>query len=99
MNQNADSNINEGNQIGHPIRDGVMDQELKDALAKTLAAAKKAGKQCGIFTSSAQQAKFYADQGYDMVVAATDYTTMRFSLREAMDTSKGTASAAKGGLF
>lgn len=76
-----------------------MDQELVDALAKTLAATRKAGKKCGIFTASAQQAKTALDEGYDMVVAATDYTTLRFSLREAMDITKGTAGKVKGGLF
>lgn len=88
-----------GNNIGHPIIDGVMDQELTDALQKTLAAARQAGKKCGIFAASAEQASYFMEQGYDMVVAATDYTTLRFSLRTAMDVASGRQTQAKGGLF
>lgn len=76
-----------------------MSQQLQDALQKTFAATRKAGKKCGIFAASAEQAREFKNQGYDMVVAATDYTTLRFSLRSAMDVVSGNQQAAKGGLF
>ena len=88
-----------GNNIGHPIIDGVMDQKLTDALQRTFTAARRAGKKCGIFAASAEQASHFKEEGYDMVVAATDYTTLRFSLRTAMDVASGRQTQAKGGLF
>lgn len=55
-----------GNNLGHPIR-GDVPQELKDAIAKILKAAKSAGKGTGIYSISGEQAKMYADQGFQMV--------------------------------
>lgn len=55
-----------GNNIGHPIR-GDVPKELKDAIAKILNAAKSAGKSAGIYSISGEQAKMYADQGFQMV--------------------------------
>lgn len=55
-----------GNNIGHPIR-GEVPQQLKEAIAKILEAAKSAGKGAGIYSISGEQAKMYADQGFQMV--------------------------------
>lgn len=76
-----------------------MDTELTEALQKTFAATRRAGKKCGIFAASAEQARQFKDEGYDMVVAATDYTTLRFSLRASMDVVMGQENMAKGGMF
>ncbi|KAI0521422.1 Pyruvate/Phosphoenolpyruvate kinase-like domain-containing protein [Xylaria bambusicola] len=46
-----------GNNIGHPILDGVMKPELEQAIDRVLAATTKAGKKAGFFASNGEQAK------------------------------------------
>lgn len=58
-------------------------------MGKTLAATRRAGKKCGIYATSPEQAAEFKGQGYDMVVAATDYATLSSSLRGAMDVVSG----------
>ena len=79
----------QGNNIGHPIIDGQVAQELKDAIAKVLAACRKAGKKCGIFSVGGPQAKLFAEQGFDLISVATDYTALDFTLKEQLATAKG----------
>lgn len=50
-----------GNNIGHPIIDGHMHENLHKAIAKIFKAAKAAGKKVGIFCTSGKQSKAYAD--------------------------------------
>lgn len=45
-----------GNNIGHPIINGDVKPELKSAIAKILKAAHDAGKKCGMFASSGEEA-------------------------------------------
>ncbi|KAM0417421.1 hypothetical protein ACHAPT_012570 [Fusarium lateritium] len=78
-----------GNNIGYPIQKGTMGPELKEALARILAATRKAGKKCGIYCKDAQQAKEFAAQGYDMLVAATDYTALQASVNGEVTSAKG----------
>ncbi|KAF5491120.1 4-hydroxy-2-oxo-heptane-1,7-dioate aldolase [Colletotrichum fructicola] len=66
-----------GNNIGHPVQNGVMPPELEDALDRILTAAHNAGKKCGIYCKDGAQAKHFASQGYDMVTAVTDYTALQ----------------------
>lgn len=56
-----------GNNIGHPIVDGTMHDELKDAIAKIQQAAKENKKSSGIYCTSGDQARDFADQGFNMV--------------------------------
>lgn len=79
----------EGNNIGHPIIDGQVAPELKAAIAKVLGACRKAGKKCGIFSVGGAQAKQFAEQGFDLISVATDYTALAFTLQEQMATAKG----------
>lgn len=44
-----------------------MHEELKKAIAKILLAAKDNGKSCGIYCTSGDQAREFADQGFQMV--------------------------------
>jgi 4-hydroxy-2-oxoheptanedioate aldolase len=53
-----------GNNIGHPISDGNMHENLHNAIASVLKAANSAGKKAGIFCTSGEQAKGYADHGF-----------------------------------
>ena len=94
----ADKKI-KANNIGHPILDGVIAQEVKDALAKILAASHKAGKKCGIFSTGGEQAQQFAAQGFDLISVATDYTALEFTLKESLSVAKGTAKPAKGGSY
>ncbi len=55
-----------GNNIGYPIIT-EMHEELVKAIAKIHKAAVDNGKRTGIFCTSGEQARMYADQGYHMV--------------------------------
>ena len=59
-----------GNNLGHPILDGTMHDELKEAIAKVHRAAIENNKKSGIFATSGEQAREFADQGFQMVGAA-----------------------------
>ncbi|KAJ4241489.1 hypothetical protein NW757_012188 [Fusarium falciforme] len=78
-----------GNNIGYPIQKGIMGPELKEALARILAATRRASKKCGIYCKDAQQAREFAAQGYDMLVAATDYTTLQTAVNGEVTSAKG----------
>ena len=56
-----------GNNIGHSIVDGTMHDELKEAIAKIQRAAKENEKSSGIYSTSGDQAREFADQGFNMV--------------------------------
>ena len=59
-----------GNNIGHSILDGTMHDELKEAIAKIHRAAQEHGKRSGIYSTSGEQAREFADQGFNMVRAS-----------------------------
>ncbi|KAH9237511.1 hypothetical protein K456DRAFT_1747329 [Colletotrichum gloeosporioides 23] len=80
-----------GNNIGHPVQNGVMPPELEDALDRILTAAHNAGKKCGIYCKDGAQAKHFASQGYDMVTAVTDYTALQRVANEEVGIAKGAA--------
>ena len=83
------NNALSGNNIGHPILNGVMDPELDAAIAKILAAARGAGKKCGIFCGDGVQSKMYADQGFDMISAGTDVITLAEAMGASISIAKG----------
>lgn len=80
-----------GNNIGHPILDGVMKPELEQAIDRILAATTKAGKKAGFYASSGEQAKKYADKGFHMVNAALDTTLLQASLESSLNAAHGGA--------
>lgn len=55
-----------GNNIGHPLT-GEMHENLKEAIETIHIAAQKAGKWSGIYCTSGEQARGYADRGFNMV--------------------------------
>lgn len=69
-----------GNNIGHPILNGVVKPELLDAIGKIFAATKKAGKKCGVYCVNGEQARQFANQGYDMLSVAADATMLEASI-------------------
>jgi len=55
-----------GNNLGHPVT-GDFALELKTAIETIRKAAASAGKKSGIYATSGEQARAYADQGFNMV--------------------------------
>lgn len=84
-----------GNNIGKPIIDGKMDDELHAAIEKVRVAAEKAGKKSGIFCTSGEQAKKYADAGFHMISCATDMMILPTALSGALYAAKGQGAAPK----
>ncbi|KAL9030788.1 MAG: hypothetical protein Q9196_001111 [Gyalolechia fulgens] len=78
-----------GNNLGHPILDGNMHDELKEAIAKIQRVAKENNKASGIYAVSGEQARQYADQGFQMVSVATDATSLPAYLNSALAAAKG----------
>lgn len=78
-----------GNNIGHPVIGDKMDPELVEAIAAILKATVAAGKKCGIYCVSGQQAKEYADMGFHMINVATDYTTLQAAMARSLAVARG----------
>ncbi|GAB1311085.1 HpcH/HpaI aldolase/citrate lyase domain-containing protein [Madurella fahalii] len=78
-----------GNNIGHPIIDGKMEPELDEAIARIQQATVAAGKKCGIYCTSGEQAKQYADEGFHMISVATDYTALGAAMVDTMAIARG----------
>ncbi|KAB8291385.1 hypothetical protein EYC80_010062 [Monilinia laxa] len=78
-----------GNNIGHPVVAGVMHENLHSTIAKVLKAANSAGKKAGIFCTSGEQAKGYADQGFHMISVITDMHILPQSVMAAVNKAKG----------
>lgn len=94
-----ESNPVTGNNIGHPVINGVIKKELNDAIDRILEATHKAGKKAGIFCTSGEQSKFFGDKGFDMISVATDYTALQYTLAESLSIARGAAKPAKGGSY
>lgn len=84
-----------GNNIGRPIVDGVMHQELHDAIGRVLRASEAAGKKAGIFCTSGEQARRYAEMGFSMVSCATDMHVLPAALGNALREAKGSGEVVK----
>jgi 4-hydroxy-2-oxoheptanedioate aldolase len=84
-----------GNNIGHPIINGEMHENLQAAIAKTLKAANAAGKKAGIFCTSGEQSRKYAEDGFHMISVATDILVLQASVMDAVSTAKGLGPAPK----
>lgn len=78
-----------GNNIGYPVVDGVTHPRLVEAIMQVLVAAHEAGKKAGIFCTSGEQSKFYADQGFQMISVATDMHILPAGVLDALSKSKG----------
>lgn len=84
-----------GNNIGHPIINGVMHEDLHAAIKKTLDAATKAGKKAGIFCVSGDQARGYAEMGFHMITVATDLMVLQAGVMGSLSKAKGLGEAPK----
>ncbi|KAG9235647.1 Pyruvate/Phosphoenolpyruvate kinase-like domain-containing protein [Amylocarpus encephaloides] len=81
-----------GNNIGYPILDGTMHENLQVAITKVLQAAKSAGKKAGIFCSNGVKCKIQplSAESIFSVICSTENRCM--SLR-ALDESSGFSSS------
>lgn len=84
-----------GNNIGYPVLNGKMHEKLQEAIAKILQASNSAGKKAGIFCAGGEQAKFYADMGFQMISAATDMHVLPAGLAANLATATGAGPATK----
>jgi len=78
-----------GNNIGHPILDGNMDPELKEAIALIQKSAKEHNKSTGIYATSGEQARQFADQGFHMISVIADMVALPSALNSALTSAKG----------
>ena len=79
-----------GNNIGHPLL-GEMHQELKDAIEKIKDAAHAEGKKIGIYCNGGEQARGYAEQGFDLISILTDQMAITFAFAQTLAASQGSA--------
>ena len=89
------------NNIGFPILRGVVMPELKDAIARIFAATRRARKKCGIFAVSGEQAKIFAEQGFDMISVAADFPVLEMAMQSQMGVARSGAAGRDpgGGLY
>ncbi|KAI1077067.1 Phosphoenolpyruvate/pyruvate domain-containing protein [Whalleya microplaca] len=88
-----------GNNLGYPILNGVMKPELHAAIDRILAATNMAGKKCGFFATSPEQAKEYADRGFHMISAALDASLLQTSLGRSLSIARGQEAPKVGGTY
>lgn len=84
-----------GNNIGRPIINGVMHEELHAAIDKIFKAATAANKKTGIFCTSGKQSKEYADMGFGMISVIADMAALPAMLMTSLNDAKGLGPAAK----
>lgn len=65
------------NNIGHVIKNDIMDPELEIAITTIRKAAEANGKAVGIYCTSREQAKGFSDKGFHMVSAAFPFHKRR----------------------
>lgn len=92
----ASADATTGNNIGHPILNGVVPDPLKVAIAKILDASHKAGKKCGMYCATGEQAQASAAQGFDMINVATDYTSLEALVKVEMSVATSQAKPERG---
>lgn len=78
-----------GNNIGRPIMDGTMHEELKAAIEKIHGAAKKAGIRTGIYCTSGEQAREFADRDFHFISVMTDVPALSQACEGALSKAKG----------
>lgn len=78
-----------GNSIGHPPENvGDYSAELKEAIAKIHAATQAAGKWSAIYCGSGEQAKKWADDGFNMINTMNDVGAIRSAFGNAASAAR-----------
>ncbi|TKA80420.1 hypothetical protein B0A55_03392 [Friedmanniomyces simplex] len=79
-----------GNSIGHPVlKAPEYDAELEEAIVKIHEAAQAAGKFSAIYCGSGEQARKYADQGFNMVNTMNDVVALKQAFGGAVESARG----------
>ena len=83
-----------GNAIGAPVldADGAIPEPLMDAIRAVHTAATDAGKVSGIYCTSGEQARGFADQGFGMVCVAADVVALQAHVGRVLAVARGEAS-------
>ncbi|KAG9025611.1 hypothetical protein FRB95_009974 [Tulasnella sp. JGI-2019a] len=77
--------------MGRPIAGATLHDELKQAIGRILAAAKKNGKVCGIYCVSGEHARMCAAQGFQFISITGDVFAIPAFLGQQLKAAKGTA--------
>jgi 4-hydroxy-2-oxoheptanedioate aldolase len=78
-----------GNNIGRPILEVGMHDDLKKAIEKIKDAAHTEGKKVGIYCTSGEQAREYAENGFDMISIAADLLAIQAHFSETLAVASG----------
>ncbi|KAK4560415.1 hypothetical protein LTR86_005611 [Recurvomyces mirabilis] len=78
-----------GNNIGHPILGADYAPELKTAIKTINDAAHAAGKWSAIYCGSGEQAREYADLGFNMANTGNDVSMLKKAFGDAIETARG----------
>ena len=78
-----------GNNIGHPILDGTMSAPLREAIDRVHAAAGAAGKKTGIYCTSGEQGREFAERGFHMISVAADVIALQMYLAQVLAAARG----------
>ena len=78
-----------GNNIDHPILGGTISKELLDAIEKVRRTASDNGKRSGIYATSGDQARAYAEQGFHMIASITDAVAIPEHFARTLARAKG----------
>jgi len=78
-----------GNNIGRPILDGNMHAELWQAIDKIQEAAKSNGKATGIYCTGGEQARQFAEKGFNMISVAADMIAIPAYFSETLAKARG----------
>ncbi|KAF2274531.1 Phosphoenolpyruvate/pyruvate domain-containing protein [Westerdykella ornata] len=78
-----------GNNIGRPILESGMHDDLKKAITKIKEAAHAEGKKVGIYCTSGEQAREFAEAGFDMISIAADMIAIPSYFGETLAAARG----------
>jgi 4-hydroxy-2-oxoheptanedioate aldolase len=78
-----------GNNIGTPILDGKMAAKLIEAIDRIQAAAVKHGKATGIYCTSGEQSRLFAEKGFNMISVAADMIAIPAYFSETLRKARG----------
>ncbi|ORY13470.1 Pyruvate/Phosphoenolpyruvate kinase-like domain-containing protein [Clohesyomyces aquaticus] len=86
-----------GNNIGHPILEAGMSEELKEAIERIRDAAHAEGKKVGIYCTGGEQAREYAEKGFDMISIAADMIAIPQFFGQTLAVASGSGSGSGSG--
>ncbi|EUC46476.1 hypothetical protein COCMIDRAFT_4507 [Bipolaris oryzae ATCC 44560] len=86
-----------GNNIGHPILTGEIAPELDAAIESIKEAAHAEGKKVAIYCNSGEDARRYAQRGFDMMSVLTDQIGVTGAFKSSLGVARGEVEGSSGG--